>query len=132
MVNLKNHKQGKETEVSGTRTSPTQKSGPGQVEQHVVQVLDLVQMDPEASREPDYPFLHNSASARNVSVDPSFIRYPAVVTVEIAPNVVYATAQEMADANVGDQRFNISWALESMMASPISSGCISVTLSAKP
>ncbi|KAJ4969767.1 hypothetical protein NE237_002866 [Protea cynaroides] len=59
--------------------------------------------------EPDYPFLLNSASARNGSVDPSFIKYPAGVTVEIAPNVVYATAQEMADANVGDQRFNISW-----------------------
>ncbi|XP_042512316.1 receptor-like protein kinase THESEUS 1 [Macadamia integrifolia] len=59
--------------------------------------------------EPDYPFLLNSASARNVSVDPSFVKYPAGVSVEIAPNVVYATAQEMADANVSDQRFNISW-----------------------
>ncbi|KAJ8466745.1 hypothetical protein OPV22_029297 [Ensete ventricosum] len=27
----------------------------------------------------------------------------------IAPSLVYATAQEMADANVGNQKFNISW-----------------------
>ncbi|KAF8402841.1 hypothetical protein HHK36_010932 [Tetracentron sinense] len=62
--------------------------------------------------EPDRPFLLNSASARNVSVDPSSIKYPAGVSVEIAPNWVYATAQEMADANVGDQKFNISWAFK--------------------
>ncbi|XP_043701118.1 receptor-like protein kinase THESEUS 1 [Telopea speciosissima] len=60
--------------------------------------------------EPDYPFLLNSASAWSVSVDPSLIRYPTGISVEIAPKVVYATAQEMADANVGEQRFNISWA----------------------
>ncbi|OVA18273.1 Protein kinase domain [Macleaya cordata] len=61
---------------------------------------------------PDQPFLVNPHSARNVSVSPSLIKYPAGVSVEIAPNLVYATAQEMADANVGDQRFNISWTFE--------------------
>ncbi|XP_015876950.3 receptor-like protein kinase THESEUS 1 [Ziziphus jujuba] len=59
--------------------------------------------------EPDFPFLLNPASARNVSENPSLIKYPDGVSVEIAPNWVYSTAQEMADANVSDQRFNISW-----------------------
>lgn len=59
--------------------------------------------------EPDKPFLVIPASARNVTGNPRSIKYPDGVSVEIAPNWVYATAQEMADANVSDQRFNISW-----------------------
>lgn len=59
--------------------------------------------------ETDIPFLLNPASARNVTENPSLIKYLDGVSVEIAPNWVYSTAQEMADANVSDQRFNISW-----------------------
>ncbi|CAL5363585.1 unnamed protein product [Camellia sinensis] len=62
--------------------------------------------------ESDQPFLINSASARNVSVNPGSIEYPSGVSVDIAPNWVYATAQEMADANVTNQKFNISWAFK--------------------
>ena len=62
--------------------------------------------------EPDEPFLLNAASARNVTKNPSSIKYPDGVSVEIAPNWVYATAQEMADANVTNQKFNISWSFE--------------------
>ncbi|XP_041002431.1 receptor-like protein kinase THESEUS 1 [Juglans microcarpa x Juglans regia] len=62
--------------------------------------------------EPDQSFLVNAASARNVTVNPSSIKYLNGVSVEIAPNWVYSTAQEMADANVIDQIFNISWAFE--------------------
>ncbi|KAF3944129.1 hypothetical protein CMV_029379 [Castanea mollissima] len=62
--------------------------------------------------EPDQSFLVNAATARNVVVNPSLVKYLDGVSVEIAPNCVYATAQEMADANVSDQRFNISWAFE--------------------
>ncbi|MCL7039363.1 hypothetical protein MKW94_029210 [Papaver nudicaule] len=61
---------------------------------------------------PDHAFLINPASAHNVSVNPSTVKYPAGVSVDIAPNMVYSTAQEMADANVGDQRFNISWSFK--------------------
>ncbi|KAI3937964.1 hypothetical protein MKX01_027891 [Papaver californicum] len=60
----------------------------------------------------DHAFLVNPSSARNVSLNPSTVKYPAGVSVNIAPNMVYATAQEMADANVGDQRFNISWSFK--------------------
>lgn len=59
--------------------------------------------------ETDRRFLINSASARTVSTNPASIRYPAGVPLHAAPNLVYATAQEMADANVGNQKFNISW-----------------------
>ncbi|GMY08617.1 receptor-like protein kinase THESEUS 1 isoform X1 [Fagus crenata] len=62
--------------------------------------------------EPDQYFLVNAATARNVTINPSLVKYLDGVSVEIAPNWVYATAQEMADANVSDQRFNISWAFE--------------------
>lgn len=62
--------------------------------------------------EPDQSFLVNAATARNVVVNPSLVKYLDGVSVEIAPNWVYATAQEMADANVTDQRFNISWTFE--------------------
>ncbi|XP_027104528.1 receptor-like protein kinase THESEUS 1 [Coffea arabica] len=58
---------------------------------------------------PDIPFLLNADSARSVSKDPRLIEYPAGASVEIAPNWVYATAQEMADANVTDQKFNVTW-----------------------
>ncbi|KAI3901704.1 hypothetical protein MKW98_021868 [Papaver atlanticum] len=60
----------------------------------------------------DHAFLLNPGSARSVSMNPSTVKYPAGVSVNIAPNMVYATAQEMADANVGDQRFNISWSFK--------------------
>lgn len=62
--------------------------------------------------EPDEPFLLNAASARNVTKNPSSVKYPDGVSAEIAPNWVYATAQEMADANVTDQKFNISWSFK--------------------
>ncbi|PKA61877.1 Receptor-like protein kinase THESEUS 1 [Apostasia shenzhenica] len=57
----------------------------------------------------DLPFLINPASARNVSTDPNSIRHSPGVSSYTGPNLVYATAQEMADANVGNQKFNISW-----------------------
>ncbi|XAR66324.1 Non-specific serine/threonine protein kinase [Bertholletia excelsa] len=60
----------------------------------------------------DKPFLVNPASARNVFANPRSIKYPNGESVEIAPNWVYATAQAMADANVTNQKFNISWAFE--------------------
>ncbi|XVF23822.1 hypothetical protein REPUB_Repub13aG0072700 [Reevesia pubescens] len=62
--------------------------------------------------EPDQPYLVNAASARNVMVNPNLIKYPDGISAEIAPNWVYATAQEMAEANVTDKRFNISWTFE--------------------
>ncbi|XP_057979480.1 receptor-like protein kinase THESEUS 1 [Malania oleifera] len=62
--------------------------------------------------EPDKPYLANPAAAHNVSANPGVIEYSAGVLAEAAPKWVYATAQEMANANVTDQKFNISWFFE--------------------
>ncbi|KAJ8542220.1 hypothetical protein K7X08_017086 [Anisodus acutangulus] len=61
----------------------------------------------------DRMFLVNPTSARNVTKDPKSVKYPAGgESIDIAPNYIYATAQEMADAKVVDQKFNITWAFQ--------------------
>ncbi|KAB1217211.1 Receptor-like protein kinase THESEUS 1 [Morella rubra] len=59
--------------------------------------------------ENDMKYLHVNSSAVNVSVSPANIRYPTAVTPETAPNLVYATAETMGDANVPNMNFNITW-----------------------
>lgn len=59
--------------------------------------------------ENDVKYLHVNSSAVNASVSPSSIKYPATVTPQIAPNLVYATAETMGDANTADGNFNITW-----------------------
>lgn len=60
--------------------------------------------------ENDAKYLHVNSSAVNVSVNPALIRYPQSVTPEMAPNLVYATAEAMGyAANVADVNFNITW-----------------------
>ena len=59
--------------------------------------------------ENDAKYLHVNSSALNVSVNPASIRYPPSLTTEIAPNWVYASAEEMGDAKVANMNFNITW-----------------------
>ncbi|KAG9452734.1 hypothetical protein H6P81_005638 [Aristolochia fimbriata] len=59
--------------------------------------------------ENDRKYLHVNSSAVNVSVAPSNVKYPPVLTPEMAPNWVYATAETMGDANVPNGSFNITW-----------------------
>ncbi|OVA13910.1 Protein kinase domain [Macleaya cordata] len=59
--------------------------------------------------ENDEKYLHVNSSAVSVSVDPSTIKYRALVTPEIAPNWVYATAERMGNANVSNLNFNMTW-----------------------
>ncbi|KAK9152610.1 hypothetical protein Sjap_000090 [Stephania japonica] len=59
--------------------------------------------------EDDEKYLHVNSSAKAVSVNPANIRYPTLVTPEIAPNLVYATAETMGDANVPVMNFNVTW-----------------------
>eukprot|EP01018_Ginkgo_biloba_P021941 Gb_02717 [translate_table: standard] len=59
--------------------------------------------------EPDQSYLDISTAAQNVTVLPNIIKYPSSVTPEIAPNYIYASAEKMADANVSNQNFNVSW-----------------------
>ncbi|KAG6486433.1 probable receptor-like protein kinase At4g39110 [Zingiber officinale] len=60
------------------------------------------------SWQPDASFLQ-SPTGKNVSVSPGIIKYPEGVTPLIAPNSVYATAVEMADAEVANANFNVTW-----------------------
>ncbi|KAL8098535.1 hypothetical protein AgCh_031350 [Apium graveolens] len=59
----------------------------------------------------DEKYLHVNSSAVNVSVSAAIIEYPATVTPEIAPNMVYATAETKGDPNVADSNFNMTWVL---------------------
>ena len=59
--------------------------------------------------ENDVKYLHVNSSAVNVSVNPAIIKYPISVTPETAPNLVYASAEMMGNANVPVVNFNITW-----------------------
>ncbi|XP_058085346.1 receptor-like protein kinase THESEUS 1 [Magnolia sinica] len=59
----------------------------------------------------DWSYLHVNGSAVNVSVSPGTINYHVGVTPETAPNLVYATAEAMGNANVLNLNFNITWVL---------------------
>lgn len=58
---------------------------------------------------PDQSYLASSGPAKSVNVSASSIKYPPTFTAEIAPNSVYATAEAMANANVSNPNFNITW-----------------------
>ncbi|KAJ8628487.1 hypothetical protein MRB53_021794 [Persea americana] len=59
--------------------------------------------------ENDGNYLHVNSSAVNVLVDPATVKYPVGLTTETAPNWVYATAEAMANANVPNLNFNVTW-----------------------
>ncbi|KAH9326859.1 hypothetical protein KI387_007037, partial [Taxus chinensis] len=61
--------------------------------------------------DPDKSYLAVNSSVKNVTALSSSIRYheSGTVTPDIAPNYVYATAEEMGNANVVNPVFNISW-----------------------
>lgn len=59
--------------------------------------------------ENDAKYLHVNSSALRISVNPASIKYTDSITPEIAPNLVYATAETMEDPNVANANFNITW-----------------------
>lgn len=61
--------------------------------------------------ENDQKYLEIKAAAQNASTNPSFIKYNDLVSDVIAPNMVYATAQQMAvrESSIANPNFNISW-----------------------
>lgn len=64
------------------------------------------------SWESDHQYLDPGVTASNVSVAPNIIVYPEGESPSIAPPVVYASAIEMADANVQVPNFNITWKMD--------------------
>ncbi|KAI4298304.1 hypothetical protein L6164_031880 [Bauhinia variegata] len=62
--------------------------------------------------EPDENFLTSKELGKSVSVATNAIKYPEdtpTMSPLIAPQTVYASATEMADANVNTPSFNVSW-----------------------
>ncbi|KAK4284765.1 hypothetical protein QN277_001549 [Acacia crassicarpa] len=60
----------------------------------------------------DENFLTNKNLAKSVSVAPNVIKFPQnqpTMSTLIAPQTVYASATEMADAQVNQPKFNVSW-----------------------
>lgn len=58
---------------------------------------------------PDGPYLKSEAMAATVSVSPNVITYPDGESPLIAPQTVYASAVQMADARVTNPNFNVTW-----------------------
>ncbi|CAN6470293.1 unnamed protein product [Victoria cruziana] len=63
---------------------------------------------------PDRPFLLLQSAARNASVSPGIITFGQSVSPLIAPNWVYATAEQMADSGVAEREFNITWRFDGL------------------
>ncbi|KAM7274816.1 hypothetical protein ACFE04_016682 [Oxalis oulophora] len=61
---------------------------------------------------PDTPFLKDENLAKAVSVSTNIIKYPEGVTPLIAPQLVYASAVQMADSQTTTPNFNVSWNFE--------------------
>ncbi|KAJ4875607.1 Receptor-like protein kinase THESEUS 1 [Raphanus sativus] len=61
--------------------------------------------------ENDAKYLHVNSSVLVVTANPSSIKYTASATQETAPNMVYATADTMGEANVATPNFNVTWVL---------------------
>ncbi|OWM65263.1 probable receptor-like protein kinase At5g61350 [Punica granatum] len=60
--------------------------------------------------QPDNPFMTFPEGARNLSFPPGEINYPGQgANPHIAPNGVYASAITMADSQVNQQKFNLTW-----------------------
>ncbi|GAA0160123.1 hypothetical protein LIER_16749 [Lithospermum erythrorhizon] len=62
--------------------------------------------------EVDTPFLKPVEASTSASVNPSVINYPDGTSPLIAPPSVYASASQMANANVSSQSFNVTWSFE--------------------
>ncbi|KAL3617954.1 hypothetical protein CASFOL_038275 [Castilleja foliolosa] len=60
----------------------------------------------------DFQFMALPEGAKNVSIPTDMIRYPkGGATPLIAPHSVYATANQMANADISDPSFNLTWTM---------------------
>ncbi|KAK9287201.1 hypothetical protein L1049_015613 [Liquidambar formosana] len=57
----------------------------------------------------DKEYLKSKVLAKSVSVSPKVITYPVGESPLIAPNSVYASASQMADARITNPNFNVTW-----------------------
>ncbi|KAK7836878.1 putative receptor-like protein kinase [Quercus suber] len=61
---------------------------------------------------PDGSYLKSKALAKSVTVATTVVKYPDGLTPLIAPQSVYASAVEMAESNVNNPNFNVTWNFE--------------------
>ncbi|XP_043725504.1 probable receptor-like protein kinase At5g61350 [Telopea speciosissima] len=61
----------------------------------------------------DLQFMKNPLTAQNASVSPAAVKFPSSgASALIAPNSVYSTADQMANANVTNPNFNLTWVVK--------------------
>ncbi|CAN6172252.1 unnamed protein product [Urochloa humidicola] len=62
--------------------------------------------------DPDTPYVQSKEAVKDVSVPTSTIKFPDGTSKLVAPTAVYATAAKMADADVGNANFNLTWKVD--------------------
>jgi hypothetical protein len=60
----------------------------------------------------DETYLKHRNLAKKVSVETTIVKYPEGISLLIAPQTVYASAVEMADAQTNRPNFNVTWNFE--------------------
>ncbi|PUZ62426.1 hypothetical protein GQ55_4G356700 [Panicum hallii var. hallii] len=62
--------------------------------------------------DPDTPYVQSKEAVKDVSVPTSTIKFPDGTSRLVAPTAVYASAAKMADADVGNANFNLTWKVD--------------------
>ncbi|RLN11229.1 putative receptor-like protein kinase [Panicum miliaceum] len=62
--------------------------------------------------DPDTPYVQSKEAIKDVSVPTSTIKFPDGTSRLVAPTAVYASAAKMADADVGNANFNLTWKVD--------------------
>jgi hypothetical protein len=62
--------------------------------------------------DPDTPYVQSKEAVKDVSVPTSTIKFPDGTSRLVAPTAVYASAAKMADADVGNPNFNLTWKMD--------------------
>ncbi|TKW19360.1 hypothetical protein SEVIR_4G015400v4 [Setaria viridis] len=62
--------------------------------------------------DPDTPYVQSKEAVKDVSVPTSTIKFPDGTSRLVAPTAVYASAAKMADADVGNPNFNLTWKVD--------------------
>jgi len=62
--------------------------------------------------DPDTPYVQSKEAVKDVSVPASTIKFPDGTSRLVAPTAVYASAAKMADADVGNANFNLTWRMD--------------------
>ncbi|OEL32701.1 putative receptor-like protein kinase [Dichanthelium oligosanthes] len=62
--------------------------------------------------DPDTPYVQSKEAVKDVSVPTGNIKFPDGTSRLVAPALLYASAAKMADADVGNANFNLTWTVD--------------------